>query len=166
MSRQSAKSGRQNETQEWGGGGGNSATFQITQQRSNISRCFFHTRVCIPFILLTEEANCAHLLSMCCAGENGALYSEAEPIKGAKTSRQASVDCTPFYRQHLCRRQCIQEQSRPQQHTWNSKLFVIFLAEITAVQSLHFQHLMWIEVMIQDAYSKRKPFVSNVHINI
>ncbi len=51
-------------------------------------------------------------------------------------------------------------------HTWNSKLFVIFPAEITAAQSLHFQHLMWTEVMIQDAYSKEKPFVSNVHINI
>ncbi len=30
----------------------------------------------------------------------------------------------PFYRQHLCRRQWTQEQSRPQQHTWNNKLFV------------------------------------------
>jgi hypothetical protein len=46
--------------------------------------------------------------------------------KDAETSRQPSVDYTPFYRQHLCGGQCIQEQSRPQQHTWNSKLFVIF----------------------------------------
>ena len=34
-----------------------------------------------------------------------------------------------------------QEQSQPQQHTWNSKLFVIFPAEATAAHSLHFQHL-------------------------
>ena len=34
-----------------------------------------------------------------------------------------------------------QEQSRPQQHTWNSKPFVIFPAESTAAHSLHFQHL-------------------------
>jgi hypothetical protein len=34
-----------------------------------------------------------------------------------------------------------QEQSRPQQHTWNSKLFVIFPPETTSAQSLHFQHL-------------------------
>ena len=34
-----------------------------------------------------------------------------------------------------------QEQSRPQQHTWNSKLFVIFPAENTAAHSLHSQHL-------------------------
>ena len=40
-----------------------------------------------------------------------------------------------------------QEQSWPQQHTWNSKLFVIFPAEIAAAQSLHFQHLMWTEVV-------------------
>jgi hypothetical protein len=41
----------------------------------------------------------------------------------------------------------MQEQSRPQQHTWNSKPFVIFPAENTAAQSLHFQHLMWTEVV-------------------
>ncbi len=34
-----------------------------------------------------------------------------------------------------------QEQSRPQQHTWNSKLFVIFPAETIAAHSIHFQHL-------------------------
>jgi hypothetical protein len=33
-----------------------------------------------------------------------------------------------------------QEQSRPQQHTWNSKLFVIFPAETTAAHSLHFKY--------------------------
>ncbi len=52
-----------------------------------------------------------------------------------------SVGYTTFYGQHLCGGQCIQEQSRPQQHTWNSKLFVIFPAETTAPNSLHFQHL-------------------------
>jgi hypothetical protein len=62
-------------------------------------------------------------------------------------SRQPSVDCTPFYRQHLCRGQCTQEQRGAQQHTWNSKPFVIFPAEITAAQSLHFQHLIWTEVV-------------------
>ncbi len=52
--------------------------------------------------------------------------SEAEPIKG----RRPSVDYTPFYRQHLCGGQCTQEQSRPQQHMWNSKLFFIFLLNL------------------------------------
>ncbi len=33
-----------------------------------------------------------------------------------------------------------QEQSRPQQHMWNSKLFVIFPAKSTAAHSLHIQH--------------------------
>jgi hypothetical protein len=126
----------------WVCGKKNFYMYRVTQQRSNILRCFFHTRVCIPFLLLTAVANCAHLLSTCLAGENGTLYSEAEPIKGAETSRQPSVDCTPFYRQHLCRGQCVQEQSRPQQHAWNSNLFVVFLAEITTAQSPHFQHLM------------------------
>ncbi len=35
-----------------------------------------------------------------------------------------------------------QEQSRPQQHTWNSKLFVIFPLKCTAAHSLHIQHLL------------------------
>jgi hypothetical protein len=52
-----------------------------------------------------------------------------------------SVGYTTFYRQHLCRRQWTQEQSRPQQHTWNSKLFVIIPAESTAAHSLHTQQL-------------------------
>ncbi len=30
-----------------------------------------------------------------------------------------------------------QEQSQPQQHTWNSKLFVIFPAEATGAHSLY-----------------------------
>ena len=68
-------------------------------------------------------------------------------VRVARTSRQPSVDCTPFYRQQLCRGQCIQERSRPQQHTWNSKPFVIFFRWITAAQSLQLQHLMWTEVM-------------------
>ncbi len=34
-----------------------------------------------------------------------------------------------------------QEQRQPQQHKWNSKLFVIFPAETTAAHILHFQHL-------------------------
>ena len=35
-----------------------------------------------------------------------------------------------------------QEQSRPQQHTWNNKLFVIFPLKSTAEHSLHIQHLL------------------------
>jgi hypothetical protein len=34
-----------------------------------------------------------------------------------------------------------QEQSRPQQHSWNSKLFAIFPLKSTAAHSLHIQHL-------------------------
>jgi hypothetical protein len=35
-----------------------------------------------------------------------------------------------------------QEQSRPQQHTWNSKLFLIFPLKSTAAHSLNIQHLL------------------------
>ena len=49
-----------------------------------------------------------------------------------------------------------QEQSRPQQHTWNSKLFVIFLLTSTAAHSLNFQHLLCgLRLKVQELYSKR-----------
>ena len=77
----------------------------------------------------------------------------------------AVLSRTTFYRQHLCGGQCTQEQSQPQ-HTWNSKLFVIFPAEFAAAQSHISNILCGLRLWIQDAYSKEKPFVSNVHINI
>ncbi len=40
-------------------------------------------KMCIPFLLLIAEANCAHLLSTCLKGENGALYSESRAYKRA-----------------------------------------------------------------------------------
>ncbi len=85
-----------------------------------------------------------------------------EPIKYP----HFSVGYTTFYRQHLCRRQCTQEQSWPQQHMWNSKLFVLFPAKYTAAYSLHFQHLY-----VDWGYRfkmpiVKEPFVSNVHVNI
>jgi hypothetical protein len=35
--------------------------------------------MCVSFPFLIAMSYCAHLLSACCAEENGALYSEAEP---------------------------------------------------------------------------------------
>ncbi len=66
---------------------------------------------------------------------------ERSLCKRRQNRQPFSVDYTTFYRQHLCGGQCTQEQSRPQPHTWNSKLFVIFPPEITAAHSLPFQHL-------------------------
>jgi hypothetical protein len=37
---------------------------------------------------------------------------------------------------------CVCEGSRPQQHTWNSKGFVLSLSNLLLHNSLHFQHLM------------------------
>ncbi len=63
-----------------GGGGGNSPTFQITQQWNNISRCLFHTKVCIPYPLLIAVSKFAHLLSTWRKEKSGTYYSETEPI--------------------------------------------------------------------------------------
>ncbi len=143
---------QQNESPNWGailGGEGKSATFQITQQRSNISRSLFHTEdvYSIPCPLLTAVSKFAYLLSTSCEERKCALCSEEGPIKRRQIWQPFSVGYTKFYRQHRCGGKCIQEQSRQQQHTWNSNLFVIFPAETTAAQSLHFQHLMWTEVI-------------------
>jgi hypothetical protein len=92
--------------------------------------------MCVSFPLLIAVSNCAHLLSACCKEESGVLYSETEPINRRQIWQPVSVAYTTFYKQHLCGGQCTQEQSQPQQHTWNSKLFFIFPAEITAAQSL------------------------------
>jgi hypothetical protein len=65
------------------------------------------------------------------------LYSEARLYKGARAV-SFSVDYTTFYRQHLC----VNEGSRPQQHTWNIKGFVLSHSNLLLHNSLHFQHLM------------------------
>ncbi len=78
-------------------------------------------------------------------------------VRVARNSLQPSVDCTPFYRQHLCRGQCIQGRSRPQQHTWNSKPFVIFPAELLLHKDYIFNILCGLRLWIQDIYSKEKP---------
>jgi hypothetical protein len=80
--------------------GGNSATFQIAQQWSNISRCFFHTEVCVSFPLLIAVSNCAHLLSACCKEESGILYSEAEPIKGPEPINRRRIWAPVLSRLH------------------------------------------------------------------
>jgi hypothetical protein len=91
-------------------------------------------------------------------------------VRVARTSRQPSVDCTPFYRQHLCRGQCIQERSRPQQHTWNSKPFVIFPAELLLHKVYISNILCGLRLWIQDIYSKEKPslemFISTLNEHI
>jgi hypothetical protein len=48
-----------------------------------------------------------------------------------------------------------QEQSRPQQHTWNSKLFVVFPLKSTAAHSLHIQHLLrWLRLRFKTLRTK------------
>ncbi len=66
------------------------------------------------------------------------LYSEARPYKGpslAGPSQSATTRSTGNISV------CMDKESRPQQHTWNSEFFVLFPLKITAALSLHFQHL-------------------------
>jgi hypothetical protein len=43
---------------------------------------FLHTKMCIPFLLLTALTNCAHLLSVCMASKTVSYIVKAESIKG------------------------------------------------------------------------------------
>jgi len=119
----------------------NSTMKQYFKMLSFTRRCVF-----LAFSLLQCQSSPISFLHAV-TRKNTAYIVNRAYFLGAKSGRQVSIDYTPFYRQHLCGGQCTQEQSRPQQNTWNSKLFVFFSAEITAAQSLHFQHLMWTEVM-------------------
>ena len=49
------------------------------------------------------------------------LYSEVRLYKGPRLAGSFSVDYYTFYRQHFR----VDTESRPQQHTWNSELFVL-----------------------------------------
>ena len=65
------------------------------------------------------------------------LYSGARLYKGprlAGLSQSTSTRSTG----NISR---VDTESRPQQHTWNSELFVLLPLKITAALSLHFQHL-------------------------
>ncbi len=120
--------------------------------------------------------NIAPLLSYLKSAESPPLPSSptqfgifSPRVRVTRTSRQPS-DCTPFYRQHLCRGQCIQEQSRPQPHTWNSKPFVIFPAELLLHKVYISNILCGLRLWIQDICSIEKPSLamfistSNEHI--
>jgi hypothetical protein len=66
------------------------------------------------------------------------LYSEARLYKGARAGSLSQSTTLHSKGQHLC----VNEGSRPQQHTWNSKGFVLSRSNLLLHNSLHFQHLM------------------------
>ncbi len=146
------------------GGGGYSATFQITQQWSNISRCLFHTKTCIPCPLLIAVSKFAHLLSMCCKERKGGLYSEAEPIN--RRQQPVSVDYTTFYRQHLCGGSVHKNKVGHNSTQGTVSFLLSFLLNLLLHKVYISNILCGLRLWIQDAYSKKKPFISNVHINI
>ena len=65
------------------------------------------------------------------------LYSKARLYKGA---REASLSQSTTL--HSTGNISVCEESQPQQHTWNSKGFVLSRSNLLLHNSLHFQHLM------------------------
>ena len=65
------------------------------------------------------------------------LFSEARLYKGARAA-SLSQSTTPRSTGKIS----VCEGSRPQQHTWNSKGFVLFRSNLLLHKGLHFQHLM------------------------
>ncbi len=158
---------RQNGPPEWdtgvggGGRGGNSATFQITQQWSNISRCFFHMELCVSFPLLIAVPNCAHLLSVCCKEESGTLYSEAESIKGRRNYSLALSRLHSILQATSLRRTVY---TRTKSATTTN---VKFLPLKLLLHKVYISNILCgLRLWVQDIYSKKKPFVSTVHFNL
>ncbi len=65
------------------------------------------------------------------------LYSEARLYKGARMAALSQLT-TP----RSTGNSSVSEESRPMQHTWNSKGFVLSRSILVLHNSLHFQHLM------------------------
>ena len=65
------------------------------------------------------------------------LYSEARLYKGARAA-SLSQSTTPRSTGNTS----VCEESRPQQHTWNSKGFVLSRSNLLLHNSLHYQHFM------------------------
>ncbi len=127
---------------EWGRGGGEIRHFShksTTKQYFKILISHNRHVFLAPSLLQCQSLSISFLRAV--KKESVSYMVKRSLEKMRQNGQPFSVGYTTFYRQHLCGGQCTQEQSRPQQHTWKSKLFVIFPAETTAAHSLHFQHL-------------------------
>ncbi len=83
----------------------------------------------------------------CCKEKSDTYYSETEPINRRQIWSPGLIRLHSILQAtSLWRTVYTRTKSATTTH-WNSKLFVIFPPEVTAAQSLHFQHLMWTEVM-------------------
>jgi len=123
--------------------------------------------MCIPFLLLIALTNCAHLLSTCLAGENGALYSEGRAYKRAP-KLVASPQLTAL---HSTGNISAEDSVHKIQVGHNSTCGIVSPLLFSPLKLL--LHKVYISsilcglrLLIQDVYSKEKPFISNVHINI
>jgi hypothetical protein len=123
--------------------------------------------VCIPFLLHITLANCAHLLSTCLAGENGALYGEGRVYNRAP-KLVASPQSTAL---HSTGNISAEDSAHKNKVGHNSTRgivspFLFFLLKLLLHKVYISNILCGLRLLIQDVYSKEKPFVSNVHINI
>jgi len=83
----------------------------------------------ISFLRAVRRENVAYIVTQ----------AYIRPAKTARLSQSATLHSTGNSSAESNEHQ---EQSRPQQHSWNSKLFVIFPLKSTAAHSLHIQHLL------------------------
>jgi hypothetical protein len=140
------------------GGGGELRVSEITQQRSNISRCFFHTKVCIPFLLLIAIANCAHLLSMCLAVENGTLYGEGRAFKRAP-KLVASPQSTALHPTgNISAEDSVHKNNVGHNSTRGVVSPLLFFPLKLLLHKVYIYNILCgLRLLIQDIYSKEKP---------
>ena len=88
----------------------------------------FHMKIVIPFLLLIALTKCAYLLLASLASKNGVLYSEGRAYKREPELAASPQSTALLYIQQETPlwRTVNQEQSRPQQHTWNCQPLLFF----------------------------------------
>ncbi len=127
--------------------------------------------MCIPFLLLIAVANCAHLLSTCLAGENGALYSEGRAYKRAP-NLVASPQSTAL---HPTGNISAEDSVHKNKVGYNNTRGIVspllfFLLKLLLHKVYIYNILCGLRLLIQDIYSKEKPSlamfisISNEHI--
>ena len=123
--------------------------------------------MCIPFLLLIALANWSHLLSTCLAGENGTLYSEGRAYKRA-LKLVASPQSTALHPTgNISAEDSVHKNKVSHNSTQGIVSPLLFFPLNLLLHKVYISNILCgLRLLIQDVYSKEKPFVSNVHINM
>ncbi len=119
-----AESGHGFGTRRKGGGANNAKLNNSSTEQHFDTR--FQTKIAITFRLLIALTKCAYLLLALLASKNHVPYSEGRANKREPKLAASPQSTTLHSTGNTSWRTVYQEQSRPQQHKWNSKPLLFF----------------------------------------